>query len=332
MPTDTPAQPLPLHVLTGFLGSGKTTLLNGLLKQPQFADAAVLINEFGEIGIDHLLVREAREELVVLASGCVCCSLRRDLVEQLLSLLDQRARGELPRFSRLVLETTGLADPVPIVQTLLTHPVLRDALYLDGIVCAVDAQLGAETLAREPEARKQVALADRLLLTKVDLADAAQIARVSSAARALNPDAPMRHVRTGEVDAEFLRNVGHLDTRGILRDAQQASHGVRVDALSACFDEPLVFANVALWVSMLTQLDGERVLRLKAVISARGEPRPLALQAVQHVVYPPLELPASTNLNGRSQIVVLTRGMSAAERAELHASLLGLGGTGAPPE
>ena len=326
-----PIKPLPLHVLTGFLGSGKTTLLNALLRRPQFADAAVLINEFGEIGIDHLLVREAREELVVLASGCVCCSLRKDLVEQLLGLLAQRERGEVPAFSRLVLETTGLADPVPIVQTLMKHPLLSEALYLDGIVCTVDAQLGAATLEREPEARKQVSIADRLLLTKLDLATPAQLASAEAALRALQPSAPIAHSRAGEVDVEFLYNVGHLDTRDVLgraADAEGAQHAHEpdVDTLSVCFDEPLVFANFALWVSMLTQLQGERLLRLKAVISARGEPRPLAVQAVQHVVYPVLELPQSASLNGQSRVVLLTRGMSPEQRAELRASLLELAG------
>jgi G3E family GTPase len=323
--------PLPLLVVTGFLGSGKSTLLNALLKRPAFADAAVLINEFGEVGLDHLLVREAREELLVLASGCVCCSLRADLVAQLSQLLAQRERGEVPRFSRIVLETTGLADPVPVIQTLMKHPSLSEALYLDGVVCTVDAQHGVSTLAREPQARKQVSIADRLLLTKVDLCDHAQIARVRAALEALQPGAPIRHSRLGDVDGDFLFDLGHLDTRAILRaaaasalPASEAHDLARVSAISVVFDAPIDFPRFALWVSMLTQLNGERLLRLKAVISARGEARPLAVQAVQHVVYPTLELPAVTDLNGKSQIVVLTHGLSAAQQDALRAELLEL--------
>lgn len=320
--------PLPLLVVTGFLGSGKTTLLNALLKLPAFADAAVLINEFGEVGLDHLLVREAREELVVLASGCVCCSLRADLVAQLSNLLAQRERGELPRFSRIVLETTGLADPVPVIQTLVKHPSLSEALYLDGIVCTVDAQHGAATLAREPLARKQVAIADRLLLTKVDLCDRAEIARVRAALDALHPGATIQHSRLGAVDADFWSGLGHLDTRAVLRAADSHEHAphdlARVSATCESFDTPLDFPRFALWVSLLTQFRGEHLLRLKAVISARGEPRPLAVQAVQHVVYPPLELPAASVPEGESRVVLLTSGLAAAEREELRAELRAL--------
>jgi G3E family GTPase len=322
--------PLPLLVVTGFLGSGKTTLLNALLKRPAFADAAVLINEFGEIALDHVLVSEAREELVVLASGCVCCSLRADLVTQLESLLAQRERGELPRFSRIVLETTGLADPVPVIQTLLKHPALCEALYLDGIVCTVDAQHGELTLRREAEAQKQVSIADRLLLTKVDLCDRAQIARVRAVLAALHPGAPILHSRLGEVDEDYLSGLGHLDTRAILRAAAHhpgpaAGHDLeRVSALSVGFDAPLDFSSFALWVSLLTQLHGAHVLRLKAVISARGEPHPLAVQAVQHVVYPTLALPHATDLQGKSQVVLLTSGLSADVREALRTQLVAL--------
>jgi G3E family GTPase len=308
--------PLPVHVLTGFLGSGKTTLLNALLVRADFADAAVLINEFGAAAVDHLLVREAREELVVLPSGCVCCTLRGDLVAQLSGLLEQRARGEVPPFTRVVLETTGLADPAPIVQTLVKHPQLAEALYLDAIVCTVDAQFGAGTLARHAEARKQVAIADRLLITKTDLADASCVRELAQLLARLNPAAPIRACANGAVDADFLRLVGHLDTRSILREgelsptAQGDLHGhSQVEALSVTFETPLAFDSFALWVSMVTQLLGEQLLRLKAVISARDEPAPLAIQAVQHVVYPPLALPAVKELAGKSRVVLLTCGM-----------------------
>ena len=318
--------PLPIHVLTGFLGSGKTTLLNSLLDSPRFADAAVLINELGEIPIDHMLVRSAREELLVLASGCVCCTLRTDLVEQLSSLLDQRAQG-LVRFSRIVLETTGMADPAPIVQTLLKHPALSEALFLDGIVCTVDGQLGRATLAAQLEARKQVSIADRLLITKADLAAPAQLDALEQTLRSLNPEAEQRRVVMGRVDAGFLLDVGHLDTRSIAVGSLPASHthgDDEVQRFSLVLEQPLDLRGFSLWVAMLTQLWGERILRLKAVVSARGEPNPIAVQAVQHVVYPLLDLPRSTQLAGKSYVVMLARGLSEAERAELTAGLRAL--------
>lgn len=319
--------PLPIHVLTGFLGSGKTTVLNRLLSSPRFAEAAVLINELGEIPIDHILVRDAREELVVLASGCVCCTLRSDLVEQLSSLLAQRAAGTVPRFSRLVLETTGMADPAPIVQTLLRHPALSEALYLDGIVCTVDGQLGSATLETELEAQKQVSIADRLLITKADLSSAAQLSRLEQQLLRLNPEALQRRAVRGEVDPRFLLDIGHLDTRDLATSSLPESHehgDEVVQRFAAVLDKPLDFRGFSLWVAMLTQLWGERILRLKAVVSARGEPNPVAIQAVQHVVYPPLDLPPGGIEPGKSYVVVLARGLSAAERAELRAGLAAL--------
>lgn len=322
-----PDAPLPIHVLTGFLGSGKTTLLNQLLTSPRFADAAVLINELGEIPIDHMLVRDAREELVVLASGCVCCTLRSDLVEQLSTLLEQRAQGVVPRFSRIVLETTGMADPAPIVQTLLKHPTLCEALFLDGIVCTVDGQLGSATLDAQLEARKQVSIADRLLITKADLATPEQLTALANKLRSLNPEAEQLRSVMGQVDARFLLDIGHLDTRSIATALTPAGHGHaddEVQRFSRVLDTPLDFGGFSLWVAMLTQLWGERILRLKAVVSARGEPHPIAVQAVQHVVYPPLDLPHNSHLAGKSYVVVLARGLSESEHAELAASLAAL--------
>ncbi|HEX6240569.1 MAG TPA: GTP-binding protein [Polyangiales bacterium] len=329
---------LPIHVLTGFLGSGKTTLLNRALKTVRFGDAAVLINEFGEIAIDHLLVRETREELVLLASGCVCCTLRNDLIEALGALLDQRARGEVPRFSRLLLETTGLADPAAIIQTLVSHAALRDRVYLDGILCTVDAQLGARTLAAQAIARRQVAVADRLLLTKRDRVDAAAVAGLEEQLARLNPRAERVWV-TPEADAgALLAGAGHLDTRDVLWIAPRASvvrgpgaappraedHLADVGQLAVTLPEPVDFRRFSLWVSLITQMWAERLLRLKAVVSARGESGPIAIQAVQHVVYPPLDLPPIEELGGKTHVVLLIEKLTAKERSEITASLLEL--------
>ena len=332
-----------MHVLTGFLGSGKTTLLNRALRTPRFADAAVLINELGEIAIDHLLVRETREQLVVLASGCVCCTLRTDLVEQLTTLLDQRMRRELPAFSRLVLETTGLADPAPIVQTLVAHPALRDRVYLDGILCTVDAELGVRTLEAQPTARKQVAVADRLLVTKRDRVDASLLVLLEQRLAALNPGAQRLFASHADAGA-LLAGAGHLDPRDILvRDfvptsrapairgpgalpaiAGDAEHLSGVSQVSVTLPHPIDFRSFSLWVSFFTQVWAERVLRLKAVISAQGEPHPIAIQAVQHVVYPPLDLPPLPELAGKSHVVLLIQDLTPQERDQVTQSLLAL--------
>jgi G3E family GTPase len=332
-----PSAPLPIHVLTGFLGSGKTTLLNRALRTPRFADAAVLINEFGDIAIDHLLVREAREELLVLASGCVCCTLRKDLFEELNTLLDQRARGQSPAFARLVLETTGLADPAPIVQTLVADPTLRERVYLDGIVCTVDAQLGLRTLETQPSARKQVSVADRLLLTKRDCADPAQLPELERLLAELNPAAERRWVAPDDDAGALLSGAGHLDTRGILVPAPRArairggtpaaasgAHLAGVSQIAVTLPHPVDFRSFSLWVAFLTQFWAERVLRLKAVLSARGEDHPIAVQAVQHVVYPPLDLPPLPELAGKSQVVLLMQDLTSAERNQITQSLLAL--------
>lgn len=322
-----PDAPLPLHVLTGFLGSGKTTLLNRLLTAPRFADTAVLINEYGAVAIDHLLVREAREETIVLASGCVCCTLRTDLVEQLSALLAQRARGEVPRFKRVVLETTGLADPAPIVQTVLKHASLANVLYLDGIVCTVDAQLGEDTLKAHAEAQKQVALADRLVLTKLDLVPPEQVMPLVAALQRENPSAQIARTRGTPEDAQLLIDTGHLDTRSVLyaRNAPAHAHLHDIKQLAVTLDKPVKFESFSLWVAMVSQLWSTRILRIKAVVSALGEPTPIAVQAVQHVVYPPLNLPPMPELAGKSHVVVLTRGLSDEEMSEIERNLRELG-------
>jgi G3E family GTPase len=323
---------LPFTLLTGFLGSGKTTLLNRLLASPALARAAVLVNELGEVGIDHLLVRHASEELVVLDSGCVCCTLRTDLVAQLLELLALREQGKIPRFDRVVLETTGLADAAPVAQTMLSHPELSERFYLDGVVVTVDAQHAQSTLAHYRESQAQLAIADRVVLTKVDLVSPEQADAVEQLVRAVNPLCNIARAALGAVDPRFVIGTGHLDTRELARNAALREHDcathahTHVRSVALTLDRPVDFRAFALWVSMLTQLHGERILRLKAVVSARGEPTPIAVQAVRHVVYPPLTLPETAGLAGKSHVVVLTHGMSDAELSALRAEIVALAG------
>jgi len=199
---------IPVTVLTGFLGSGKTTVLNHLLAQPGLAETAVLINEFGAIGVDHLLVRPLTETVLLLESGCLCCTVRGDLVEAMRDLFVRRVKGEVPEFNRVVIETTGLADPAPILHTLINDPILSSRYKLDGIVATIDAACGDATLDAQAEAVKQVAVADRLVLTKVDLVSAEQVAALTARLARLNPAAPLILAEQGRVDPEAILDAG----------------------------------------------------------------------------------------------------------------------------
>src|SRR5437899_8674560 len=205
------ASRIPVTVLTGFLGSGKTTVLNHVLKQPGMAATAVVINEFGEIGLDHLLVERSSEDVVLLNSGCLCCTVRGDIVDTLTNLFVDRVKGKVPFFTRVAIETTGLADPAPILHTLMTDPIVAARYMLDGVLTTVDAVNGAGTLDKQPEAVKQAAVADRLLLTKTDLADPTARQRIEARLKVLNPSAALVPVARGAVDPAVLFNIGFYD-------------------------------------------------------------------------------------------------------------------------
>ncbi len=224
---------IPVTVLTGFLGSGKTTLLNRLLRRPELADTAVIINEFGEIGLDHLLVEKSTEDgMVTLNSGCLCCTVRGDLVRTMSELFLKRAKGEVNAFKRMVVETTGLADPAPILHTLMTDPLLATRYRLDGVVTTVDGVNGASTLDNHEEAVKQAAVADRLLLTKVDIADAPKLDELKHRLQHLNPGASAISITDGEIDPNAILNAGlyNPDTktadvkRWLHEEAYEGSH------------------------------------------------------------------------------------------------------------
>src|ERR1700751_3096789 len=206
-----PSSLIPVTLLTGFLGSGKTTVLNHVLKQPDMAATAVVVNEFGEIGLAHLLVERSSENVILLNSGCLCCTVRGDIVDTLTNLFVDRVKGKVPYFTRIAIETTGLADPAPILHTLMTDPIVAARYMLDGVVTTVDAVNGAATLNKHPEAVKQAAVADRLLLTKTDLTEPVARQAFETRLAALNPSAPIIPVAQGAVDPALLFNLGFFD-------------------------------------------------------------------------------------------------------------------------
>jgi len=295
----------PVALLTGFLGSGKTTLLQRLLAHPGLGETAVIVNELGEVAIDHHLLRRVDERTVVLGNGCVCCTLRGDLADELRDLLGRRERGEIPPFGRVVVETTGLADPAPIVYTLLSEPVVKHHFALERVIATVDAVHGL----REPESLRQAAAADRLVVTKADLADPAELVRRLGA---LNPAAAVLRASFGEVDPEaLLGGPGGLEPppRPPAGDHAHPEHG-GVAAHSLVLDGVVDWTAFGVWLTMLLAARGSDVLRVKGFLDVGG-PGPLLLNGVQHVVHPPVHLDAWPDGDRRSRLVFIGRGLDA---------------------
>lgn len=317
-----------VSLLTGFLGSGKTSLLKRLLSQPVLQDTAVLINEFGEVGLDHLLIEEVDQDVVLLKSGCVCCTIRGDLRDGLDRLFGRMLRGEVPRFSRVVIETTGLADPVPIVASFSADPALRYHFQLGNVVTVIDAVNGMANLAHHPEALKQVALADRLVVSKTDLADPGEVEALCRRLAALNPTAAI-HLSSEEAPAPpSLLLEGAHDPAGkgeevrrwlaaAEREAPHDGHGhhhhdegIATFCLTA--EEPLDWAPFGLWLSMLLNRHGSEILRLKGLLHVAGVERPVVVQGVQHLVHKPTHLDAWPEGRPTTRLVVIGRGLDRA--------------------
>lgn len=336
---------IPVTLLTGFLGSGKTTVLNHLVRQPELHDALVIINEFGEMALDHLLIAHSTENLVMeMSSGCLCCNIRGDLVKTLRDITWRFSREGRRQFGRVLIETTGLADPAPILHTLMTHPQIASRYRLDGIVTAVDLTAGADTLDRHPEAVKQAALADVLLLTKADQTSEDEREPLLRRLDDINPAAPRWPVHQGIVPPAGIMNLGLFGARGRSPDIQrwlgaaqyapapaeqrQAGgdglapahhqpphddvnrHNDRIRAFCFSVDAPIPEARLNAWLDMLMGLLGERILRVKAIFNVAEHERPLVAQGVQHVFYPPVFLPSWPDDDRRTRAVFITDGLS----------------------
>jgi G3E family GTPase len=297
---------LPVIAVTGFLGSGKTTLIRALLGKPEGANTAVVVNEYGEIGIDNVLLRSSSDVTVLLGNGCLCCNLRTDLQETLRGLFADRARGAVPSFERVVVETSGLADPGPILQTFATDRGLGREFHLQALISIVDAVNGEDNLERMPEAKKQVALADRIVVTKSDLADAATTGRLIERLGALNA-APVGVAVDGEIDPSFLLAEPSSPRHSFDLGGPEHSHGLCSFAL--IFEEPLSWASFEQTMAVLTALRGPDLLRVKGLVAIEECRGPVVVHFVQHVAHPPVELEDWPDGDRRSRLVFVTRGL-----------------------
>lgn len=323
-----------VSLLTGFLGSGKTTLLNKLIKHPKMGETAVLVNEFGEIGLDHQLVEKIDDETVLLNAGCLCCTIRGDLARALRELFIKRVKGDIPQINRVLIETTGLADPAPIIHTLMTDPVIANRYALDGIITTVDAVNGDLQLDQHPESIKQAAVADRLVLTKCDLADEDAITLLERGLDHVNPGAPVTRVVMGDIDPDVLFNTGLYDPKTKTADVRRwlreeayldrdggAAHGhdhdhghddvnrhdERIRAYCITHDAPLHWNALVAWIRTLIEQHGDRLLRIKGIVNVQGQDAPIAIHGVQHLFHDPVQLAGWPDDDRRSKIVFITR-------------------------
>ncbi|MET3709965.1 G3E family GTPase [Sphingomonas trueperi] len=349
---------IPVSVLTGFLGSGKTTLLNLLVRMPELRRALVIINEFGAVGLDHDLIARSNEDMVVeMMGGCLCCTIRGDLRATLRDAPWRFAREGRCWFDRVVIETTGLADPAPILHTLMTDPQLRTLYRLDGVITTVDAFNGMATLDSQEEAVRQAAVADRIVLTKIDLLSSDALREIEARLRAINPAAPIVPVLHGVVEAELLFDAGLYNPETKSLDVQrwlQAEaydtahehgrghghhdhdhhhhhhhdvnrHDDRIRATCLTFDAPLRAEAFERWIDILTSLKGADILRVKGIVHLRDHPRPVVVHGVQHLFHPPVELDDWPSEDRRTRLVFITRDITADQlRGTLSLMTIGL--------
>ncbi len=310
-------------VITGFLGSGKTTLVSGILKQPQGERVAVIVNEFGEVGLDHQLVRHVAEDIVLLDTGCLCCALRNDLVETIEQLLERRDDMSIPSFDRILVETSGLAEPGPVVHSFMSEAEIVSKLCFDGVIATADAINFERQVETFSETANQLAFADRIVLTKTDIATAAQVNVVRNRLRSINPGAPIIVSTGAPIHMGELFGAGLYDpvtqvtnVSGWLREEAYATshahgHGIRSFCLN--LTESIDLVSLTRWLSLLTALHGEEILRLKGIIAIIGEDRPLVIHAIHHLFHPPAFLEKWPYGMKEGRIVFITRNLSEAD-------------------
>jgi G3E family GTPase len=313
---------IPVTVVTGFLGAGKTTLIRELLATPAGANTAVVVNEYGEVGIDNALLRASSDATVLLGNGCLCCAVRTDLQETLRTLFADRARGAVPSFQRVIIETSGLADPGPVLQTFAGDRALGGEFHLQSLVTVVDAPGGIGNLDRMPEATPQVALADRIVLSKTDLADPATAEALTARIRDLTA-APVAIAEHGIVDPDFLLAESlDLPVRAAAHRHDHAhAHTAGIDSFALFFDAPLPWPVVEQAMAALTALRGPDLLRVKGLVAVAGCRGPVVIHAVQHVAHRPVELEDWPDAERRSRLVFITRNLPRDAVAALFAAV-----------
>ena len=315
-PADQDRARMPVAVLSGFLGSGKTTLINAMLRHPALADTAVAVNEFGAVALDQHLIARDEGDVLVLANGCLCCNLGDDAETAVMRLFTRRDEGGLPPFRRLLVEPSGLADPAPFAQAILRNPMMARVMRLSSIVTVVDALFGAQHLAQQGEAVGQVALADRIVLTKSDLADPSALRGLLAG---LNPHAPILSAVLGEIDPQAIFAADFLDpdqppeaVRAVFRADAVAPHAQAAEAVVLGCDHPLDWPALESFLRRLRLGHADALLRLKGLVALRGEGRPLLLQGIHHVLHPPILLDAWPDADHSTRLVLILRGADAA--------------------
>ncbi|MCG8478632.1 MAG: GTP-binding protein [Spirochaetales bacterium] len=339
-----PKEPIPVHILTGFLGSGKTTVLNHLVRAPQFAKTFVIVNEFGEVGLDHLLAQSTGETMLEMSSGCICCTIRSDLRKTLKDISWRFSRMGKRQFDRVVIETTGLADPAPIIHTIMASPELAGDYELRSVIATIDGTCFAQTHREQCEARKQAAVADFLIMTKTDLVDERQRLRIEDIVRTVNPSAPLVASVKGVVDIDTLFATAPFSTLNKEADVEKwldeeayhddhhdhhehhhdvNRHGEDISAFCISRDDPVPERGFMVWIDMLLAFMGEKMLRIKGLVNIEGYDGPVVIHGVQHIFYPLYHMEQWPDSDRRTRIVFITKGI---DKDSLETSLRSLTG------
>jgi G3E family GTPase len=316
---------LPVTVVSGFLGAGKTTLVRRFLQSPEGGGTALIVNEFGSVGIDDALLRSTTDEVTLLGNGCLCCNTRSDLQIALRRLVADRDRGVVPHFKRVLIETSGLADLSPILQTFSTDRALGGEFALEVVLTLVDAVNGLRNLAKAPEARKQAILADRLVISKIDLADSPTRKKLTAKLKALNPRADIDQMLDGEIDPKHVIDSGQDASSRRSGFVAEASHSDGIVSFVIREKKPLEWPVLQRALDTLVSLRGPDLLRIKGLLNLKGSKGPVVFQAVQHLIHPPVELAAWPDKDHSSRLVFITRGVSEQQVGDLFAACRALG-------